>query len=440
METAFETKKRGKAPHSITLKAAVIAFLTLLLLIPSLMIQNLIDERQNRSREAIERINDKWSRPQTLCGPVLSVPYCTSVVDEHAKKISREHVLQFTPEELQIDTRLFPEERHYGIYKTILYKSEISISGHFADIQFKKIDCDTIYWERASLSIGFSDLRGITNNLVIQVDGQPYTAEIGKDMNIGNSLAVSLNETGPVEGGRSLTFSCTMNLNGSGSISYIPVGKTTKVHTTGMWESPGYFGGFSPEASLTADGFDARWSVLRFNRNIPDTWVDNPPDSFDDTRFGVSLVDMVDQYQQNMRSAKYAVLFIILTFLVFFFIELLTDKRIHPIQYLLVGAALILFYTLLLSLSEQLSFAWAYLIAGIATISLISVYSHSIFKNKMQTGIMAFTLSALYIFLYTVLQLEDIALLIGSIGLFVILAIVMFVSRKITWYKQEESI
>jgi inner membrane protein len=133
-------------------------------------------------------------------------------------------------------------------------------------------------------------------------------------------------------------------------------------------------------------------------------------------------------------------LFIVLTFVVFFFIELLTKKRIHPIQYLLVGAALLLFYTLLLSFSEQINFAWAYLIASLATIGLITVYSHSIFKNTLQTGIMAFTLSALYLFLYTVLQLEDLALLIGSIGLFIILAIVMYVSRKVNWYKTDETL
>jgi inner membrane protein len=149
-------------------------------------------------------------------------------------------------------------------------------------------------------------------------------------------------------------------------------------------------------------------------------------------------VETVDHYQQNMRSAKYAIMFIALTFVVFFFVEILTKKKIHPIQYLLVGIALILFYSLLLSISEQLNFAVAYLIASIATIGLITLYTHSIFKNEAQTGILTFVLCLLYIFLYVILQLEDVALLIGSIGLFIILAIIMYFSRKINWYKQEE--
>ena len=168
-------------------------------------------------------------------------------------------------------------------------------------------------------------------------------------------------------------------------------------------------------------------------------WIDGQANSFDDASFGVNLVDPVNHYQQNMRSAKYAIMFIALTFVVFFFVEILTKKRIHPIQYLLVGLALILFYSLLLSISEQINFGIAYLIASLATIGLITAYAHSIFKNKVQTGALTGMLALLYIFLYVILQLEDVALLIGSIGLFIILGVIMFFSRKINWYKEEET-
>lgn len=207
----------------------------------------------------------------------------------------------------------------------------------------------------------------------------------------------------------------------------------------GAWKSPSFIGNFSPEHTITDEGFEASWSILRFNRNIPDMWTDNYVDSFYDSSFGVNLVDPVDHYQQNMRSAKYAIMFIALTFVVFFFVEILTRTRIHPIQYLLVGIALILFYSLLLSISEQINFAAAYLIASVAIIGLITAYTHSIFKNKTQTGALALFLFILYLFLYVILQLEDVALLIGSIGLFIILAVIMYFSRKINWYKQEDS-
>lgn len=438
METTI--KKAGKINQSITFKALVIGFLTIILLIPGIMIQDLIRERQDRSVETIEKINAKWSNAQTICGPVLTIPYTTTHVDVNNKTVLQEHTISITPENLNIDTQLFPEERYYGIYKTILYKSEIDLSGNFDKINYQKTDNSTIHWEQAYLTIGVSDLRGITENISFTLDNKQYPVEAAGnyDRLMGKILVVSLNNADTLLTGQPLNFNCKIKLNGSSNINFIPIGKTSKVHVAGTWKSPGFIGNFSPEHTITENGFDASWSVLRFNRSIPETWIDNQVETFEDASFGVNLIDPVNHYQQNMRSAKYAIMFIALTFVVFFFVEILTKKRIHPIQYLLVGIALILFYSLLLSISEQINFGIAYLVASIATIGLITAYTHSIFKNKMQTGGLAAMLCMLYIFLYVVLQLEDIALLIGSVGLFIILGIIMFFSRKINWYKQEE--
>ncbi|MDL2278859.1 cell envelope integrity protein CreD [Parabacteroides sp. OttesenSCG-928-G07] len=433
-------KKIGSFFQSITLKAVIVGFLTILLLIPSFMIQELIYERQNRSIETIEKINEKWSHSQTLCSPILSIPYTTSYKTSDDKIAYEHHTLNIAPEILNIETQLFPEERHYGIYKTILYKSEQDITGEFLIKPFSQLENSVVHWDKAYLRLGFSDLRGITSNIVVEFDNKSYEAVASgnQDGYLGKELLAFLETADLTIIEQPVPFHCKFSLNGSSSINYIPVGKTTKVHVTGAWNSPGYIGNFSPEHTLNEQGFDANWSILRFNRNIPDVWTDNTINSFHDTSFGVSLVDTVDHYQQNMRSAKYAFMFIALTFVVFFFVEIITKKRIHPIQYLLVGVALIIFYSLLLSISEQLNFGMAYLIASIATIGLITIYTQSIFKNKMQTSVMTFVLCLLYLFLYVVLQLEDIALLIGSIGLFIILAIIMYFSRKISWYKPEE--
>lgn len=438
METTI--KKAGKINQSITFKALVIGFLIIILLIPGIMIQDLIRERQDRSVETIEKINAKWSNAQTICGPVLTIPYTTTHVDVNNKTVFQQHTISITPENLNIDTQLFPEERYYGIYKTILYKSEIDLSGNFDKINYQKTDNSTIHWDQAYLTIGVSDLRGITENISFTLDNKQYPVEAAGnyDRLMGKILVVSLNNADTLLTGQPLNFNCKIKLNGSSNINFIPIGKTSKVHVAGTWKSPGFIGNFSPEHTITENGFDANWSVLRFNRSIPETWIDNQVETFEDASFGVNLIDPVNHYQQNMRSAKYAFMFIALTFVVFFFVEILTKKRIHPIQYLLVGIALILFYSLLLSISEQINFGIAYLIASIATIGLITAYTHSIFKNKMQTGGLAAMLCMLYIFLYVVLQLEDIALLIGSVGLFIILGIIMFFSRKINWYKQEE--
>lgn len=438
METTI--KKAGKINQSITFKALVIGFLTIILLIPGIMIQDLIRERQDRSVETIEKINAKWSNAQTICGPVLTIPYTTTHVDVNNKTVFQQHTISITPENLNIDTQLFPEERYYGIYKTILYKSEIDLSGNFDKINYQKTDNSTIHWDQAYLTIGVSDLRGITENISFTLDNKQYPVEAAGnyDRLMGKILVVSLNNADTLLTGQPLNFNCKIKLNGSSNINFIPIGKTSKVHVAGTWKSPGFIGNFSPEHTITENGFDASWSVLRFNRSIPETWIDNQVETFEDASFGVNLIDPVNHYQQNMRSAKYAFMFIALTFVVFFFVEILTKKRIHPIQYLLVGIALILFYSLLLSISEQINFGIAYLVASIATIGLITAYTHSIFKNKVQTGGLAAMLCMLYIFLYVVLQLEDIALLIGSVGLFIILGIIMFFSRKINWYRQEE--
>lgn len=435
-----KSKRIKSFTQSITLKAIIVGFLTLILLIPNVMIQELIRERKYRSQETIEKINEKWSHAQTLCSPILSVPYIVTYRTSGDKTEYEHHTLHITPEVLHITTQLFPEERHYGIYKTILYKSEQTMTGEFVIKSFSQLENTTILWDKAYIRLGFSDLRGITSNIVFQLNGKDYETEASGtfDHYLGNELIAPLHTAALTSDSGTLSFSCKFNLNGSSSINYIPVGKTTHVQVSGAWKSPGYIGNFSPEHTLNEEGFNATWNILRFNRNIPDVWVDNKIDEFQDVSFGVNLVDTVDHYQQNMRSAKYSLMFIALTFVVFFFVEILTRKRIHPIQYLLVGIALILFYSLLLSISEQLSFGIAYIIASIATIGLITVYTQSIFKSKIQTGILAFVLCLLYLFLYVILQLEDIALLIGSIGLFVILAIIMYFSRKVNWYKHEE--
>ena len=193
----------------------------------------------------------------------------------------------------------------------------------------------------------------------------------------------------------------------------------------------------TPDYTLSDGGFEAKWEVSRFNRNMPDVWYDGDNIySERDISFGVNLVDMVDVYQQSLRSTKYALMFIVLTFVIFFFVEIFTHKKIHPIQYVLVGVALVLFYSLLISLAEMLGFGFAYLISSVATIGLITAFAGAIFKDRKPTITLAVILSALYAFLYVILQLEEAALLAGSIGLFVILGVIMYVSNKIKWYNE----
>ncbi|GHT62789.1 cell envelope integrity protein CreD [Bacteroidia bacterium] len=435
MEKMEKTQK--SLSTSLTFKGFIVIALTLLLFIPNVMIQELIREREQRSKETIEKLNEKWSKSQTLCGPLLNIPFTSTVISGDNTPVVVEHELHLTPDQLDIKTQLFPEERHYGIYKAILYKSEVSISGRFLPVNTLTLPENSVFhFDKATISLGISDLHGLTSLFDFNLNGKAYAIEAaGYTEFTGKTLVADLNGNLSEKTTENLSFNCKLHLNGSGSMNFIPVGNTTQVEVAGQWKSPGFIGNFSPESEIGDQEFKANWSILSFNRSIPSSWVDNKLDKAGDASFGVNLVETVNHYQQTMRSAKYALMFIALTFLVFFFVEILAKLRIHPIQYALVGIALVLFYCLLLSISEHLGFTVSYLIASMAVVVMITAYSYNIFKNKRQTAAQSLLLCLLYIFLYVILQLEDVALLIGSIGLFVILGIVMYLSRKIQWYQ-----
>ena len=424
-----------KFAQSLAFKGIMIALLTLLLLIPGAMIQNLIRERQERSRETVWKINDKWSGPQVLCAPLLCVPYTTAKLDKDKKPFYEEHTLYITPKELKINVLLTPEERYYGIYKTILYKSDIHFEGNFSELADLQIDNSELHFDKAKIAIGITDLRGVSQTPNFKIGDTMLETTVGETglSILGKSLIVNLKNVGLTD---SLPFNCELKLNGSSSISFIPIGQQTAVTVSGQWKSPSFIGGFSPESTVDKEQFSATWNILSFNREIPVTWSDDNITYLGNTSFGVNLIETVDHYQQNMRTAKYALMFIALTFIVFFFVEIFTKKPIHIFQYVLVGIALILFYSLLLSLSEQIGFGWAYLVASIATISMVTIYFYSLIKQKLPTFILAAILLILYAFLYILLQIEDYALLVGSIFLFVILGVIMFVSNKIKFWKQ----
>lgn len=432
----MKKEQNEKISRSLTFKGIMIGVLALAMLIPTFMVQGLILERQQTRHEAIRKIDAKWSYAQIISGPILVIPYTTSFLVDNELTKTKEHTFNITPEDLRINTQLLPEERHYGIYKTILYKSSITMAGNFSALTTEMLPEGEIHWDRAYLTLGLSDLRGISENIQFNLNEKIFEVHsAGNHTRTGESLVVKADNIIP---DTPLSFNCTMAIKGSTSISFLPVGRTTSVLVDGAWKSPGFIGNYTPEYTLDDNGFKSEWKVLHFNRNIPDNWVDNSVNLSEDTSFGVSLVDTVDIYQQNMRSAKYAFMFIALSFVVFFFVEVISHKRIHPIQYLLVGVALIIFYSLLLSFSEPIGFGPAYLIASVATISLITMYTSTIFKNKKLTSVLAFILSILYIFLYIILQLEDAALLAGSIGLFIMLGIIMYFSQKIKWYNEVE--
>jgi inner membrane protein len=231
-----------------------------------------------------------------------------------------------------------------------------------------------------------------------------------------------------------IAFSLDIKLKGSELLYFTPVGRTTEVNMTSSWKDPAFDGQYLPDTSdISGKGFSAWWKVMQVSRNYPQCWADGTYD-LASSSFGVRLIQPTDNYAKSERSVKYAILFIALTFTVFFFLEILQRKQVHPLQYILVGFALCIFYTLLLSISEYTGFNAAYIIAGSATVALIGLYVWSIFKKGRIALGFTLALGGLYAYIFILIQLQDYALLFGSIGLFIIIAILMFYSRKIDWY------
>ena len=254
----------------------------------------------------------------------------------------------------------------------------------------------------------------------------------------GISTRVNLLSTNPDQPVQTYDFAFNLSLRGSQLLHFVPVGKQTDVTFSSPWRDPSFEGKFLPvNRDVNKHGFHARWKVQDLNRSFPQRWVDKQATLYD-AAFGVNLLMPVDGYMKTHRAIKYAVLFVGLTFLLFFFLELKTNVMIHPLQYALVGFALTLFYLLLLSISEHLGYNAAYAIASFMTIGLIGFYADGVLKERKFSVLVTGTLIILYLFIFTVIQLQDYSLLMGSLGLFFTLAAVMYFSRTVNWYKRDD--
>ncbi len=432
-----QTIGKMKFSTSTAAKLIIIGIIILIMLIPSFMIQSIIHEREMISISAMNEVSDKWARAQNVVGPILTIPY-TQVYITDDKKSVRHHYYHILPEQLKINGDVRPEYLKRGIYKIVVYGSSLSLNGNFDLKEMKKLTAtDQILWEDAFITIGISDLRGIKNPLSLKWNDKNLPVESGSKIDpvIASGITISVPGINLLPDSPAF-FEMKMELNGSQNLSFTPVGGMTDVSLTSTWTVPSFDGSILPDnREVTDNGFSAHWSVLELNRNYPQSWTDNAiASNLSDSSFGVNLLSPIDDYQKSIRSAKYAVMILALTFLIFFLVEVLNHKKIHPFQYTLVGLALCLFYILLVSISEHSNFNTAYLISAIAVISMISLYSLSVFSNKKLSLTLASILSGLYGFLFITLQLADYALVMGSIGLAVILASTMYFTRHINWY------
>jgi inner membrane protein len=427
--------------NNIYFKVGTIVIITLLLLIPVSMIKSLIHEREATQREAISEVSSKWAEEQTISGPFISIPYYR-YVKEFTKKDTTEKILQIKeyihilPSQLNISGDINPEKRHRGIYEIVVYNSKLDIAGTFNKLDIASLDIlpQNILFDKAEFVIGINDLRGIEEQVTLTWNNDKISFNPGVSsndvVNTGINAILNINPTDS----SSYNFNLSLDLKGSQFLYFTPVGKITDINLASMWSNPSFNGAFLPDSrEVTEKGFTANWNVLHLNRNYPQTWIGSRH-SISNSSFGIDLLLPVDNYQKSYRSIRYAILFIAFTFLVFFFIEVLNKVFIHPIQYILVGVSLIVFYTLLLSISEHLNYNFAFIVSALATLLLIAGYVRAILKSGKLALLISGILTILYTFIFVIIQLQDYALLIGSIGVFIILGLVMYFSRKIDWY------
>jgi len=424
--------------NSVILKFLGIGILMAVLMIPISMLNKLVYERSMLQREAIAEISSKWGNEQTLTGPVLTIPYSVVIRTQTNETHRETRYAHFLPDELAINGELIPQSRYRGIYKALLYEADLDISGSFTMPQPDpdQIGAESVDYDKAFIQLGIPDMRGIGSNVIINWNGDRYTAVPGIPTTDISTTGIHFPVTlsGSVKSSV-VPFTFRLNLNGSGRLSFVPVGKETKVSLRSTWNSPSFDGTFLPQQrSISDKGFSAQWQVLHFNRNFPQSWVGSGY-NLQASLCGISMVTPVDHYHMVTRSVKYAALIIFLTFLLFFIIEMMKKFRVHPFQYLLIGTGLVLFYSLLLSVSEQLIFPAAYAVAAGSTTLLLSLYTYSVVRNRVQTLMVGGMFCVLYVFLYIILRSEDYALLIGSTGLFLLLGTVMFLTRNVNWYR-----
>lgn len=457
-------KPKEKKPN-IGLKILLIAGLSLGMLIPRIFIGLLIDGREDSAKEARRDVFASWGGEQTINGPILYIPQKKNVKKTEIKSEDNSSVaevkdndadddeigaLYIVPEDYNFSGKLSSEKLHRGIYDVVVYKTTADLKGSFVlPEDLNDINWDNYNLTNSKLYIDFENKTNpnLTDKIAINVGDTTYAMKFNSKL---VAMACTYDATSFVKEGKKLDFSTQISMKGSSMFSVVPVGNTSTVHMESDYPSPSFKGACLPDTrEVNSDGFTADWKLVR---NIPLDFSSEPTthlygyeDEIIEEIYGdetannningihVEMNMPVDQYTQNDRAIKYSFLIVVLTFITVFVVENRKRTPIHWVQYLLIGFAIMVFYTLLLSFSEYLTFGWSYLIASAMTIGLITAYMAGILKVHKTAYLVGVILAFLYAFIYVLLSLETMSLLVGSIGLFVILAVIMFASRKINW-------
>ncbi len=428
-----QIQKESNSQKKLLMKLGLIFLLFLILIIPISWTTNMVDQRQSLQESVIDKVSASWGKAQVLTSPVVCIPYEKAEVVEK-KTIMVRHEYYVTPENVNISSIVKCEKRKSGIFNVIVYNTELEISGNY-DLSGLTQQRNNLLLNEAAMITGVSEPTRIAAAVQFQWDGQDIQTNPGtKYTGFVNHGIHQLLQVSP----KKYAFKLKVKLNGSAAISHISTGKSNHITLQANWASPSFFGKNLPNTkNITSTGFSAEWSNSEFNRPFPNSWTDREYalDSLPNEGFGVKFIETADNYQQNSRAIKYSFLIIGLSFLLFFFFEIIFKFNLHIVQYGLIGFSLALFYVLLLSISEQVGFQKAYWIAFAGIFALILFYTKSILQHWKPVLILLCLLSLLYCYIFVILQLEDFALLVGSLGLFVLMFVLMFATRRIDWHK-----
>ncbi len=423
-------------------KLLVLGLLILVLWASTMFVWGVVQEREQRREGVLTEVKDQWGRAQVIAGPILTVPVeWTNVLPTGGSVITTD-TLTILPKGLSYESTLTSEMRTRGIYEVPVYTTSVRGSGTFNldGLETQSMFKDAvILWDRATLSMSITDTRGITSSVKVGWNGKDIQwspasqFKLLGEQGIHASVPVDVQE-------KQYSFTFEIPIRGTETISFLPMGEDTNVRIQSDWNAPNFIGNFLPgERAINDAGFSAEWHISSLGKNIPQYWVGSSAQVSEETllseAFGVGLHDAVDLYTMIDRATKYSILFISLTFLIFFMYEVLAGLRIHPMQYLLVGLAIALFYLLLLSLAEVIGFLKAYIVSVLAITGLITGYCISVLKVRKRAFWVTALLALLYGYLYILLQLEEFALLFGSFFLLVVLAVVMYLTRHFDWYE-----
>jgi inner membrane protein len=429
---------------SMGVKLITVCGMALLMAIPAAFVEGLVNERKERASEVTREISNRAGGEQTFLGPTLAIPYR---IPETATQISRSGVYLVFPNRGSATVKTATEERRRSLFKVPVFQADLTFDASF-DVPLAPalVPAGAVLdWANAEIVTGVTDPRGALADGLLTVGGKTSTllpAATAPELVIGGEeqRRTSVRLFGaPVDGaslpGKPLTVKATLRFSGARRIAVIAYGKTTRLAAQGDWADVGFDGGFLPvRHSASGSGYTAERTVPFIARGVR---AEGPADSIkglDATALGISFIELADPYQSVSRSVKYVLLFLGLVFLSYFVFEVTSGKRVHPAQYVLVGVAQLIFYLLLLSLSERTGFDLGFLVAGAATVGLLSTNAGWVFASRAQgmRALVNFTL--LYGLIYLLLRLEDNALLVGAMASFLAVAGAMYFTRRIDWY------